>query len=105
MARVMNEMGFYWARLFLVRYAHETRESIEETERFIEEIDPPFVTVARFTPIPGTPFYNELEAAGRIHPGIDWSCETNQRLGERLRRSSMQPGGVRVDHARRRRRR
>ena len=45
-----------------------------------DEIDPPFVTLARFSPIPGTPYYNELEAQGRIHPGIDWFRETNQRL-------------------------
>jgi len=77
-ARVMNEMGFYWSSYFLFGTPQETEESIEETMRFIEELDPPFVTVARFTPIPGTPYYNELEAQNRIHPDIDWCFETNQ---------------------------
>jgi len=77
-ARVMNEMGFYWSAYFLFGTPHETEESIEETMRFIEELDPPFVTVARFSPIPGTPYYNELEAQERIHPEIDWCFETNQ---------------------------
>ena len=79
-AKMMNEMGFYWSAYFLFGTPHETAESVEQTLDFIEEIDPPFVTVARYSPIPGTPYYLELEEAGRIHPDIDWSCETNQRL-------------------------
>ncbi len=77
-ARLMNEMGFYWSSYFLFGTPHETRESIEETLRFIELLDPPFVTVARFTPIPGTPFYEVLEGRELIHPDIDWCFETNQ---------------------------
>ena len=80
-ARTMNEMGFYWGAYFVFGTPEETSESIRETLRFIEEIDPPFVTVARYSPIPGTPYYLQLAEAGRIHPDIDWSCETNQRLG------------------------
>ena len=77
-ARIMNEMGFYWSAYFLFGTPYETVESIEETMRFIDELDPPFVTVARFSPIPGTPYYNALEAQGLIHPDIDWCFETNQ---------------------------
>jgi radical SAM superfamily enzyme YgiQ (UPF0313 family) len=79
-ARMMNEMGLYWSAYFLFGTPHETGESIAQTLDFIDEIDPPFVTVARYSPIPGTPYYAELEEAGRIHSDIDWSCETNQRL-------------------------
>lgn len=79
-ARMMNDMGFYWSAYFLFGTPHETAASIRETMEFIEAIDPPFVTVARYSPIPGTAYYAELETAGRIHPDIDWSCETNQRL-------------------------
>lgn len=77
-AALMNEMGFYWSAYFLFGTPSETEESIEETMAFIERIDPPFVTVARFSPIPGTPYYDALESAGRIHPDIDWCFETNQ---------------------------
>lgn len=80
MARVMNDMGFYWSAYFLFGTPHETARSMAETVRFIDEIDPPFVTVARYSPIPGTPYYNELEAMGRIDPEIPWCRETNQRL-------------------------
>ena len=47
---------------------------------FIGEINPPFVTMSRFAPIPGTQMYNDLVEARRISPDIDWSMESNQRF-------------------------
>ena len=58
----------------------ETRETIRETLDLVREIDPPFLTLARFAPIPGTEMYQELEGRGLISADADWSMECNQRL-------------------------
>jgi len=79
-AKRMNRLGFYWTAYILLGTPHETPESIQATMDFIAEIDPPYVTMARFAPIPGTAMYQELEQHGMISPNIDWSMECNQRL-------------------------
>jgi len=78
--KLLNSMGLYWSAYILVGTPHETAESIRKTMDFIDEVDPPFVTLARFAPIPGTPMYKELEQRGMINAEIDWSMECNQRL-------------------------
>jgi radical SAM superfamily enzyme YgiQ (UPF0313 family) len=76
----MNRLGFYWTAYILLGTPHETAESMQQTMDFVAEIDPPYVTMARFAPIPGTAMYQELEVNGMISPDIDWSQECNQRL-------------------------
>lgn len=78
-AHILNQMGFYWSAYFLFGTPHETRNSMQNTLRFIKEIDPPFVTLSRFAPIPGSEMYSELEEKNMISPYIDWSLENNQR--------------------------
>jgi radical SAM superfamily enzyme YgiQ (UPF0313 family) len=80
-ARLLNRHGAYWSAYFLFGTPHETVASIEETMAFIREIDPPFVTVARYTPLPGSAMHAELEKAGRIAVDDDWGREGNQSLG------------------------
>lgn len=77
-AKLLNGENVYWSAYFLFGTPDETRETIEETVKFIDEIDPPFVTIARFTPLPGTEMYMELEDAGLINPYTDWCLEGNQ---------------------------
>jgi len=79
-ARALNRLGLYWSAYLLVGTPEETAESVRETMDFMKEIDPPFITLARFAPIPGSGLYMELEQRGRIDPEIDWSQECNQRL-------------------------
>ena len=79
-ARMLKKYGFYWSAYFLFGTPSETRETILQTLKFIEEIDPPFTTIARYAPIPGTKMYQELVRAGYINANIDWSYESNQRL-------------------------
>ena len=79
-ARRLRRRDLYWAAYILVGTPRETRESIRDTIDFIREIDPPFVTLARFAPIPGTAMYDELAQRGLISPDIDWSMECNQRF-------------------------
>ena len=45
----------------------------------VREINPSFLTLARFAPIPGTEMYDELAQRGLISPDTDWSMECNQR--------------------------
>jgi radical SAM superfamily enzyme YgiQ (UPF0313 family) len=70
----------YWAAYILIGTPHETPETVRQTIDFVKEINPPFVTLARFAPIPGSRMYNELAERGMIGPEIDWSMECNQRL-------------------------
>jgi len=80
-AKILGRLDLYWTAYILVGTPQETKESIQETIDFIREIDPPFVTLARFAPIPGTAMYDELAERGLIWPEIDWSMECNQRFG------------------------
>lgn len=77
---LLNKHKIYWTTYFLFGTPQETRETIWETLEFINELNPPFVTVSRFSPIPGTEMYDELVEANLISPYIDWSMESNQRF-------------------------
>ena len=82
-AGLLNRMGFYWSTYFMFGTPLETRQSIQRTLNFIKEIDPPFVTLSRFAPIPGSKMYSELEKDSLVGPHIDWSLENNQRIESR----------------------
>lgn len=79
-ARMLHRLDIYWSAYILIGTPHETPESIRQTIAFVKEIDPPFVTLARFAPIPGSGMYDELASHGMIGTEIDWSMECNQRL-------------------------
>jgi radical SAM superfamily enzyme YgiQ (UPF0313 family) len=79
-AQVLDRLGMYWAAYILIGTPHETPETVRQTIDFVKEINPPFVTLARFAPIPGSRMYHELAERGMIGPEIDWSMECNQRL-------------------------
>ena len=79
-AKLLNQYNFNWSAYFLFGTPRESRETISTTIKLIKEIDPPFVTIARYAPIPGTKMYNDLINAKLISPSIDWSFESNQRL-------------------------
>ena len=79
-AQILNRLDMYWSAYILIGTPHETPESVRQTVAFVKEIDPPFVTLARFAPIPGSGLYEELAERGMIGPEIDWSMECNQRL-------------------------
>jgi radical SAM superfamily enzyme YgiQ (UPF0313 family) len=78
-ASLLNSNGFYWSAYFLFGIPDETHETMRETIDFIRQIDPPFVTVARFAPIPGTEMYDDLVRIGRIDRDINWGEEGNQQ--------------------------
>jgi radical SAM superfamily enzyme YgiQ (UPF0313 family) len=79
-ARILHRSDMYWSAYILIGTPHETRESVRQTLDFIRELDPPFVTLARFAPIPGTDMYQELADRGLIGPDADWNMESNLTL-------------------------
>jgi anaerobic magnesium-protoporphyrin IX monomethyl ester cyclase len=79
-AQVLHALDMYWAAYILIGTPQETPETVRQTIDFVREINPPFVTLARFAPIPGTAMYYELVERDMIGPDIDWSMECNQRL-------------------------
>lgn len=69
----------------------ETKEDIEASLALIEEIDPPFVSIARYTPMPGSELYESLVKNGEIHEGeIDWAQWGNQWLHKSFARAMRQ---------------
>ncbi|HUT37404.1 MAG TPA: radical SAM protein [Planctomycetota bacterium] len=79
-AQILTKHGLYWSTYLLLGTPLETKETVKETLAFVREINPPFLTLARFAPIPGTEMYDELVHRGLISPDTDWSMECNQRL-------------------------
>lgn len=81
MARVLHRHKLYWAAYFMFGLPTETQEDIEKTFELIDEIDPPFVTMARYTPVPGTEIYQTLVNEGTIRENeVDWGQWGNQWL-------------------------
>lgn len=58
--------------LFVFGFDHDTRESIEDTWKFIKESDLDSVSCTVLTPFPGTPQRADLEREGRLLP-VPWS--------------------------------
>lgn len=49
---------------FVIGFPGETKETAEQTIRFIKEIKPDLLQVAAATPIPGTEFYDYMKENG-----------------------------------------
>ncbi len=79
-AGLLHNHRFYWSAYVLFGTPRETKDTIRKTMDFIRELSPPFITLGRFAPIPGTPLFDELVQAGRVFPDMDWSMESNQRF-------------------------
>jgi len=79
-ARLLHEHGMHWTAYFMFGVPGETRDTIEDSLRLIQEINPCFVTVARYSPIPGTEMCMELQREGLISEDVDWALESNQSL-------------------------
>ncbi len=79
-ARLLHEHEMHWTAYFMFGVPGETRDTIEDSLRLIREINPCFVTVARYSPIPGTEMCRELQRTGLIPDDVDWALESNQSL-------------------------
>lgn len=80
-AKLLNDSGIFWSAYFMIGVPAETEESLQTTAQLIREIDPPFVTMARFTPLPGTCMYQEVVQGGLLDEAdTDWTWAANQSL-------------------------
>lgn len=80
-AKVLNESGMFWASYFMLGVPMETIESMDASLNFIKEIDPPFVTLSKFTPLPGTEMFQEVVDFGLLNPETtDWLWAANQSM-------------------------
>jgi len=80
-SRILNRHNIYWAAYFMFGLPSETKEDIKKTFTLIDEIDPPFVSMARYTPEPGSELYETLVRKGRVCENeVDWGQWSNQWL-------------------------
>jgi radical SAM superfamily enzyme YgiQ (UPF0313 family) len=80
-ARLLHKHDFYWSAYLLFGTPLETEGSIWRTVEFVREIKPPYVTIARYAPIPGTEMCQELQQAGRLALDVSWAREHNLQFG------------------------
>jgi radical SAM superfamily enzyme YgiQ (UPF0313 family) len=59
-----------------VGFPEEQREDLQMTARFLEEVRPTFVAVNYFMPMPGTEYYNEVDA--KISEKLSFSLTEKQ---------------------------
>ncbi|MFC2067707.1 B12-binding domain-containing radical SAM protein [Chloroflexota bacterium] len=79
-ARMLNEHNMRWSAYFMFGIPGETRKTIKDSMRLITEINPPFVTIANYSLIPGTEMYEEVKRLGLVTENIDWAQESNQNI-------------------------
>lgn len=83
MARILNRHNIYWTAYFMFGLPTETKEDIDKTLSLIEEIDPPFVTMARYTLLPGSDLWKVLQKKQHIDEDhVDWREWGNQWLSK-----------------------
>ena len=80
-ADILNRSGLFWSAYFMLGVPIETENTMRATVNLIKEIDPPFVTLAKFTPLPGTSMYREVIDSGLLNENnTDWTWAANQSL-------------------------
>ena len=80
-AKLLNDSGIFWSAYFMIGVPTETEESLKMTAQLFQKIDPPFVTMARFTPLPGTCMYQEAVQSDLLDESdTDWTWAANQSL-------------------------
>lgn len=65
-----KELGIETTGMFVIGFPGETKEQIEQTTRFAEEIDCDYVSFSIATPYPGTELYNICEREGYFVEGF-----------------------------------
>ncbi len=61
-----KEIGMKTFALYIFGLPWETKEDMEKTIEFSKELDTDFVQYSRFTPMDGTPLYEEVKAQGML---------------------------------------
>jgi radical SAM superfamily enzyme YgiQ (UPF0313 family) len=59
--QILNDAGMNWLAFFIIGFPTETKEEIEQTLSYIEEIKPNTVQISTFSPYPGSDFFTFLD--------------------------------------------
>jgi radical SAM superfamily enzyme YgiQ (UPF0313 family) len=82
-AKILNDSGIFWSAYFMLGVPIETEETIEKTMSLIAELDPPFISLAKFTPLPGTRMYDDAMKGHHFDESTtDWTWAANHSMGE-----------------------
>lgn len=73
-AKLLSRHGMYWSAYIMFGVPEETLDSIWMTINLIEQIQPSFITLSRYTPLPGTQMYQDVKALGME---VDWKSQNN----------------------------
>jgi len=86
-AQVLKANKMTWLAYFMFGVPEETEEDMIKTIKLIEEIEPNFVTVGTFYPIPGTEIFNELENKGELPKDLDYNKLSTRMLNTHYMRN------------------
>ena len=80
-SKMLNDSGIDWSAYFMLGTPQETAGSMDETYQFMKEINPPFISLTKYTPMPGSAMFDEVVKAGLLDPdSTDWTWALNQSL-------------------------
>ncbi len=63
---ICKDIGIVTCGMFIIGFPWETKDNIEKTLQFADYLNTDIVQFARYTPIEGTPIYEELKKEGMI---------------------------------------
>jgi anaerobic magnesium-protoporphyrin IX monomethyl ester cyclase len=72
-AQILKKHKMTWLSYFMFGAPDETEEDMIATMNLIKEIEPSFVTVGTFYPIPGTEIFEELKDHGELPKDLDYN--------------------------------
>ncbi len=72
-AAILRSSGIRWTAFVIIGIPEETEEDLLATLELLKEIQPTFVNLALFNPIPGTRIYKELVEEGLLCEPFDYS--------------------------------
>jgi radical SAM superfamily enzyme YgiQ (UPF0313 family) len=86
-AQILKNNNMTWLAYFMFGAPDETEEDILATMNLIKEIEPSFVTVGTFYPVPGSEIFNELENKGEIPKDLDYNILSTRMLNTHYMRN------------------
>jgi len=72
-AEILKANKMTWSAYLMFGTPEEKEDDIVETINLIKEIEPSFVTIGTFYPIPDTEIFNELENRGELPKAVDYN--------------------------------
>lgn len=78
-ADTLNHLNMYWSAYLMFGVPEENFEDIHMTLDLVERIQPSFITVSRYVPLPGTPMYKDVRLMGKE---VDWQYQNNKCIDQ-----------------------